>query len=155
MSVAFRRDVDEEQLEPRLELPIPPGPNLVTPRGLAQIEERVDELETALAAGGSEEQVAAIRRELRYWHTRRATAQIAPPADGDEISLGSRVRYRLAGEDQTVEIVGGDEADPHAGRIAFTAPLARALMGAFEGDLVDFAGRKEAIEILSVEAIEP
>jgi transcription elongation GreA/GreB family factor len=155
MSVAFRRDVDEEQLEPRLELPIPPGPNLVTPRGLAQIEERVDELEAALAAGGSEEQVAAIRRELRYWHTRRATAQIAPPADGDEISLGSRVRYRLAGEDQTVEIVGGDEADPHAGRIAFTAPLARALMGAFEGDLVDFAGRKEAIEILSVEAIEP
>jgi transcription elongation GreA/GreB family factor len=155
MSVAFRRDVDEEQLEPRLELPIPPGPNLVTPRGLAQIEERVDELEAALAAGGSEEQVAAIRRELRYWHTRRATAQIAPPADGDEISLGSRVRYRLGGEDQTVEIVGGDEADPHAGRIAFTAPLARALMGAFEGDLVDFAGRKEAIEILSVEAIEP
>lgn len=154
MSVAFRRDVDEEQLEPRPELPIPPGPNLVTPRGLAQIEARVDALEAALAAGGSEDEVAAIRRELRYWHTRRATAQIAPRADGDEISLGSRVRYRLGEEEQTVEIVGGDEADPHAGRIAFTAPLARALIGAFEGDLVDFAGKKEAIEILSIEAIE-
>ena len=41
MSVAFRRDSDEEHLEPKFELPIPPGPNFVTPAGLAQIEERV------------------------------------------------------------------------------------------------------------------
>ena len=33
MSVAFRRESDEEHLEPKFELPIPPGPNLVTPRG--------------------------------------------------------------------------------------------------------------------------
>jgi hypothetical protein len=50
MSVAFRRESDEEHLEPRFELPIPSGPNLVTQRGLQLIRERVDELE-ALAAG--------------------------------------------------------------------------------------------------------
>ena len=37
MSVAFRRESDEEHLEPKFEIPIPPGPNLVTARGLALI----------------------------------------------------------------------------------------------------------------------
>ena len=50
MSVAFRRESDEEHLEPKFELPFPPGPNLVTPRGLALIEARNAELEAAIAA---------------------------------------------------------------------------------------------------------
>src|SRR3546814_13208092 len=33
MSVAFRRESDDEHKEPEFELPIPVGPNLVTPRG--------------------------------------------------------------------------------------------------------------------------
>ena len=33
MSVAFRRESDEEHKEPRFELPIPAGPNLVTEDG--------------------------------------------------------------------------------------------------------------------------
>ena len=41
MSVAFRRNGDEEHLEPKFEVPIPPGPNLVTPAGLALIEARI------------------------------------------------------------------------------------------------------------------
>ncbi len=150
MSVAFRRESDEEHKEPRPELPVPPGPNLVTPRGLALIEARVAALEAALAAGGTDEAVAAVKRDLRYWHIRRATAQLAPPADGEEASFGSRVTYRLNGAVQTADIVGADEAEPAAGRIAFTAPLARALIGAGAGDRVDFGGREEAIEIVSV-----
>ena len=50
MSVAFRRDGDDEHLEPKFELPLPPGPNLVTARGLAQIDGKVDGLEAELAA---------------------------------------------------------------------------------------------------------
>ena len=38
--------------------------------------------------------------------------------------------FRLGGAERRIEIVGHDEADPDAGRIAFTAPLARALIGA-------------------------
>ena len=78
MSVAFRRESDEEHKEPRFELPLPPGPNLVTPRGLALIEAKVAELEAAIAAAAEEAPREALRRELRYWHTRLATAQIAP-----------------------------------------------------------------------------
>ena len=45
MSVAFRRESDDEHLEPKFEIPIPPGPNLVTARGLAMIGQRVSDLE--------------------------------------------------------------------------------------------------------------
>ena len=46
-------------------------------------------------------------------------------------------------------IVGHDEADPAAGRIAFTAPLGRALMGAEVGENVEFQGREDAITVLA------
>jgi transcription elongation GreA/GreB family factor len=151
MSVAFRRESDEEHKEPRPELPIPPGPNLVTPRGLAMIEARVVELEAALAAGGDEAAVAAIKRDLRYWHHRRATAQLAPVPSGEEVAFGTRVSYRMnGGAVVETEIVGADEADPAGGRIAFTAPLARALIGAAPGERVDFGGKAGAVEIVSV-----
>tara|TARA_A100001391_G_scaffold48685_1_gene28950 strand:+ start:14159 stop:14371 length:213 start_codon:yes stop_codon:yes gene_type:complete len=70
MSVAFRREGDDEHLEPKFELPIPPGPNLVTARGLAQIHAKVAELEAALAGLSDETEIAARKRDLRYWHTR-------------------------------------------------------------------------------------
>ena len=49
MSVAFRRESDDEHLEPKFELPIPPGPNLVTPAGRVLIEDRIRTLEASLA----------------------------------------------------------------------------------------------------------
>lgn len=64
MSVAFRRDSDEEHLEPRFELPIPAGPNLVTARGLALIEGAIAELEGKLGVAGDEAAVAAIKGTL-------------------------------------------------------------------------------------------
>ena len=48
-------------------------------------------------------------------------------------------------------IVGGDEADPAQGSIAFSAPLARALMGAEVGESVEYQGREDAIAIVAVE----
>lgn len=151
MSVAFRRESDEEHKEPRFELPIPPGPNLVTPRGRALIDERIAELEAA-QAGADEARREEIARDLRYWQTRRVTAIDAPAPPADEIAFGSRVEFTLNGETRTIEIVGDDEADPAAGKIAFSAPLARALIGAGEGELLAFAGRADAIEVLAVTA---
>ena len=55
MSVAFRRESDEEHLEPKFELPIPPGPNVVTQRGYELIKARTDELEAAVDAADEEE----------------------------------------------------------------------------------------------------
>ncbi|MBA3897850.1 MAG: GreA/GreB family elongation factor [Sphingomonadaceae bacterium] len=143
MSVAFRRESDEEHKEPKFEVPIPPGPNLVTARGLARIAARVEALEAAALDDEG-------KRDLRYWRARLATARIAPLPPGDETGFGSRVAFRIDGEERTVDIVGSDEADPAAGLIAFTAPLARALIGAGPGDRVAFQGAENAIELLAV-----
>lgn len=152
MSVAFRRESDEEHLEPKFELPIPPGPNFVTPIGLAQIEARISELDAAVEAGGTEEAVKALKRDLRYWHQRHSSAQPAPhPAPGTA-GIGSRVTFTLRDKQQTMTITGHDEADPAHGKIAFSSPLARALLGLSAGDFADFAGKEEAIEINEVSA---
>jgi transcription elongation GreA/GreB family factor len=151
MSVAFRRESDEEHREPRFELPIPPGPNLVTDKGLALIVARIAALEAELAVTEQPERIAELRRDLRYWQARQASARPTPSTEGDEAGFGSRVRYRQGGAAVTVEIVGHDEADPAAGRTAFSAPLARALIGAGAGDVIEFAGR--TLEILDVAPI--
>ncbi|WP_395614238.1 GreA/GreB family elongation factor [Allosphingosinicella sp.] len=153
MSVAFRRESDEEHKEPRFELPIPPGPNLVTAAGLKLAESRVAELTAKAAVETEELALADAQRSLRYWRTRLATAELAPPPPADEAAFGSRVTFRLNGADRTVDIVGDDEADPAAGKLAFSAPLARALIGAGQGDFADFGGKADAIEIVSVAAI--
>ena len=153
MSVAFRRESDEEHLEPKFELPIPPGPNLVTERGLELIRARVDEFEAQVAAQDDAEARKPIERDLRYWRTRLATAEIAPTPEPGVAGIGSRVTFRLAGQTRTLTIVGHDEADPDAGLIAFSAPLARALIGLEAGDLADFNGQEDAIELLAIQHV--
>ena len=150
MSVAFRRDGDEEHLEPSFEIPIPSGPNRVTERGLARTRARLDALEAALPGITEEAGRKAALRELRYWHTRAATAELAPVPDGATVEFGCTVTYRLRGKTGAIAIVGDDEADPAAGAIAFSAPLARAMIGAEVGECVDFNGVAEAIEILAI-----
>jgi transcription elongation GreA/GreB family factor len=150
MSVAFRRDGDEEHLEPKFEIPIPAGPNLVTARGLALIGERVAELEAQVAQGGAEEAINAVKRELRYWQTRQITAELAPIPSGATVEFGTTVVFLLNGKQRTLSIVGDDEADPANGFIAFSAPLSRALLGAEKGELLPFGGKDDAIEVLAV-----
>ena len=152
MSVAFRRESDEEHKEPKFELPIPPGANLVTARGLRLIDERVRALESDLAAADTDEPREAVRRDLRYWHTRQTTAILAPTPGDDVVAFGSRVRFRLNGRERQIDIVGSDEAEPVANRIAFTAPLAAALLGAEPGESLDFNGGEGAIEIIATTA---
>lgn len=150
MSVAFRRDSDEEHREPEFELPIPLGPNLVTARGLALIEERLAAVTAAIAASDDVDLLKKLRREQRYWSTRHATAELAPPPEPGVGGIGSHVTVRRNGTEQSFTIVGHDEADPPAGLLAFTAPLARAVMGAQEGERVAVAGVPDAAELLAV-----
>ena len=149
MSVAFRRESDEEHKEPRFELPIPAGPNLVTEGGPALIESRIAALE-AEQAEADDARREEIARTLRYWHTRRVTAIVAPAPPVDEIAFGSRVRVAVDGTERIIRIVGDDEADPSAGLIAFSAPLARALIGAGEGERVAFSGRPDGVEVIEI-----
>lgn len=150
MSVAFRREGDDDHKEPRFELPIPPGPNWVTPRGMALITAKVAALEAQPRGPDTPAAPDPVLRQLRYWRTRLSTAQAAPgPADG-EVGIGSHVDFTLNGKARSITIVGDDEADPDAGLVSFHAPLARALMGGAEGDVLDFGQRAEAIKIFAV-----
>ena len=154
MSVAFRRERDEEHLEPKFELPIPPGPNLVTRRGLSLIEAHVTELETRLANALSEEERKAVLRDARYWRARQASAQLAPAPSGDRVAIGTSVTYLRDGQSFTIEIVGHDESDPDTKRIGFTAPLVRAMLGAEVGDEVDLSD-EQTLTILAIAAAQP
>ena len=150
MSVAFRRESDEEHLEPKFELPIPLGPNRVTPRGLALIDGCVADFESRIASSSDAAEIAALKRDLRYWQTRQITAEVASAPTGDRVEFGSKVTIALNGKTRTFEIVGDDEADPAAGLISFTAPLSRAMLGAEAGEMLAFGGIPDAIAILEI-----
>jgi transcription elongation GreA/GreB family factor len=149
MSVAFRRDSDEEHLEPKFEIPIPPGPNLVTARGLALVRQRVAEIEASLKHLTSETGIKAAKRDLRYWQTREVTAEQV----GKTVEIGTQVSFRLRGKIRSLSIVGDDEADPAEGLVSFSAPLSRALMGAERGDVLEFGGEEDGIKVLGIEVL--
>jgi transcription elongation GreA/GreB family factor len=155
VSRAFVKEDDGGRPEVLPELPVSAAPNLVTARGLRAIEARIAELEAELAAVPDETRTARLRRDLRYWALRHATARPTAPDPADPTAqFGSRVSYR--GEDgaiRTITITGEDEADPAAGRIAYTAPVARALIGATPGTsaTVQLRGQPVELEVLAVD----
>ena len=153
MSVAFRREGDDEHLEPKFEHPIPVGPNLVTARGLQLIKDRVAGLQKDVAALTDEVALKIAKRDLRYWNTRQSTAELPPVPSGDKVEFGTRVTFLLNGNEKILSLVGDDEADPASAMVSFSAPISRALMGLEPGDYGDFAGQEDAIEILTIEVV--
>jgi len=142
-------------LEPRFELPIPAGPNLVTVRGLEQIEATIRSLQNDRAISIEDTAIAAIKRDLRYWQARQITAQVPPLADGSTVEFGVTVHLLLHGQSKSFQLVGDDEADPASGMVSFKSPLSRAILGAAVGDVLSFGDREEAIEIVAIEAPSP
>lgn len=151
MSVAFRRESDEEHLEPKFELPVLAGPNWVTERGLALIEQEVTRLQAQLASETEDAATAAIKRDLRYWLSRRTTAEVQGTPSGETVEFGVIAHLLLNGRRKSFGIVGDDEAHPASGTISFKAPLAKAILGAEVGDILPFGDSEEAIEILAIE----
>ena len=84
---------------------------------------------------------------------RRTTAHLVePPADAKQVAFATRVTIRRAdGRTTAYSIVGEDEADLKHGLIAYSVPLARALLGSAVGDVVDIPGGEA--EIVAVEPI--
>ena len=54
------------------------------------------------------------------------------------------------GTRQRISIVGVDEADPAAGRVAFVSPIARALIGARVGDEVSFGAGGARLRVVAI-----
>jgi len=92
-----------------------------------------------------------LQRDLRYWQARHATAQLAAAASGEVVALGTIVTIEQDGKARTLAIVGHDESEPAAGRIAFTAPLAKALIGSEVADQVEAPGPGGEITIVAIE----
>ena len=148
MSKAF---TDEEAADLPLVVParapLPEGvANYVTPRGLALLHDELSALtaERAVAEGLAEGRergpaLAALAQRRAALEARIASALvIGPPAaaERDVVRFGARVRLETADGERSYRIVGVDEADASQDRIAFVAPLARALMGRGVGDEV-------------------
>ena len=154
MSRAFVKEPEgAEAFEDLPDRPVSPHPNFVTAEGLARIERELERLHADYAAAQAASDralLARTARDLRYWTSRRATAQlIAPRARAADVQFGSTVALaRDDGRRQTFRIVGEDEADPARGTLSHVAPLARALLGKSVGDIVK-AGQSEA-EIVEV-----
>jgi len=152
-------------------------PRFITPEGLKRIRDEYDSLfaverpkivETvawAASLGDRSENADYLygKRRLREIDRRLAhlarimkAAKIVDPAAQaarDEVRFGATVE--LADEDdnrRTLTIVGDAEADASAGRIGWSAPLARALVGARIGDerTVRLPSGEKRYEILAI-----
>ncbi len=159
MSVAFTREEDVEAAAAHLpDRPISAHPNLVTPEGLAALDEALAKARathTAAQAGGGvladRSAMAQATRDLRYYASRRASAQLIESAGRNDIlRFGGRVTFeREDGRRQTFRIVGEDEADAAKGSVSHVSPLAHALLGKAVGETALLAGRE--IEIVGLD----
>ena len=148
------------------DLPLSPGPNFVTPRGLAALQSRLATRQTDLATLRARTErldklpEAAAERDIRWLEARLKAAVVIDPTFHDltEVAFGLAVTV-LDGEGHqtTYEIVGEDEADAPRGRIAPQSPLARALLGARVGDTVIWRRPSGAtdLEILAIAHADP
>lgn len=140
MSRAFVKEDDQTGTAPLPDRPISPQRNLVTPRGLRLIERRIAQYQGELArasVAADREAIGRASRELRYWSARLTSAEVVEAGpDTGRVAFGALVTVRREdGTEMRFRIVGEDEADPAAGRLAWTAPVARALLGGEPGDL--------------------
>jgi len=154
MSRAFVKEPDgAEAFEELPDRPISEHPNLVTPQGLAQIEDnltRLHEQHAQAQSAGDRAALASVGRDLRYWTARRSTAQVMPaPEDTEKAQFGSTVTIvRDDGRRQTFRIVGEDEAEPAQGTLSYASPVARGLLNKAVGDVITAgSGEAEVVEI--------
>jgi transcription elongation factor GreB len=134
-------------------------PNYVTRRGLALLRDERAALEASRPsadepAGASA--LAAYNARLGALEARIATAVTVDSAaiPHDEVRFSAVVTLRSsAGVERRYRIVGVDEADAQAGRIAFVAPLARELIGKRAGDSVSLRqhGAETEYEIVAID----
>jgi len=165
MSRAFVKDdaANEQVLvPPRAHLP-PGTTNFVTSRGLALLNAELEDLKSqqkVLESGFEEATVraprlASLAEQIEALEDRIRTAKPIRPVDvpQDEVAFGATVTVNIAGQERRFTLVGVDEASAQEGRVAFTAPIAQALMGHRVGDTVKLqtARDRQALKILAIE----
>lgn len=149
----------------------------ITPEGMARIRAEYDELfgierpkivdvvSWAASLGDRSEnadylygkkRLREIDRRLAYLAKVMKAAKVVDPCrqlSRDQVRFGATIE--LADEDdnrRTLTIVGDDESDATAGRIGWSAPLARAFIGARVGDerIVRLPSGEKSYEVLEI-----
>ena len=178
MSKAFVKETDDEPDLPDDAPQLPSGlKNYMTPEGHLQMQEELRRLlreerpktveVVAWAAGNGDrsengdylygkKRLREIDRRIRFLSKRLETAVVVDPAaqkNREQVFFGATVTYaNQAGMENTLTIVGIDEADLDRGRISWISPVARALLKSQEGDLVELRtpSGSERIEVLEI-----
>jgi len=158
--------------------PIPPGTrNYITPPGYQRLRDEllalmdverpkvVEAVHWAAKNGDRSEngdylygkkRLREIDRRIRFLTKRLEIAEVTDPAvhhGRDQIFFGATVRYEDdTGAQETVRIVGIDEAESAKGEVSWIAPIARALLKAQTGDVVKLVtpGGAREIEVLEI-----
>ncbi|OLF52080.1 GreA/GreB family elongation factor [Pseudomonas chlororaphis] len=163
MSRAF---VNEDQAAAQADLPVErqvsTQPNYVTPQGLSELQARVAHLQarhnqqSAQGEQADKQLLADIERDLRYFNQRLQSAQVVAQATSrSKVQIGSRVVFADEhGTEQSVQLVGEDQADVAKGLINWGSPLGRALLGAQLGDEVLWQ-RPAGDQLIEVIRIDP
>jgi transcription elongation factor GreB len=181
MSKAFVNEnaAEADAAEPADDMPaIPAGvKNYMTPRGHRQLqdelrlllrEERPKVVETVAWAAGNgdrsengdyiygKRRLREIDRRIRFLTKRLEHAEVVDPrrqTRRDQVFFGATVTYAGGrGSATTVTIVGVDEADLARGEVSWLSPIARALLKAHEGDVVELHAPSgiELIEVIEI-----
>lgn len=151
-------DVPERQISAEI--------NYVTTNGYRLLEQQANALEkqrNALTAKKDDQQalqqLAVINRDLRYVAARLESAQVIKPSiikpdATSPVLFGAAVIVEDEnGAKHSYQIVGEDEADIKVGKVSWTSPLAKALIGQKIGETVVWkrpAGNT-ALEIIDIE----
>ena len=164
MSKAFTKESDaaeEDDDQPQLP-PIPAGgKNYITPQGYAHMraellalidDERPKVVEAVFWAASNgdrsengdylygKKRLREIDRRIHFLTKRLEIVEVVDPRvhhGRDQVFFGATVTYvQDDGIEQTVTIVGVDEADSSQGRVSWISPIARALLKAREGSEV-------------------
>src|ERR1700756_690155 len=178
MSKAFVKESDDKADLPD-ELPaVPLGvKNYMTPRGHRHMQDELRQLlrverpkmvETVAWAAGNgdrsengdyiygKRRLREIDRRIRFLSKRLEHAEVVDPNQQKKLDqgfFGATVTYATGrGTEKTVTIVGVDEADLDRGQVSWLSPIAKALMKAHEGDIVELHAPAgiEQIEVLAI-----
>ncbi len=152
-------------------------PRFITPDGFARIRAEYEELFGSerpklvevigwAAANGDRSEngdyiygrkrLREIDRRLSHLSRIMKAAKIVDPstqATRDQVRFGAIVELADEGDNRrTVTIVGDDESDAAAGRIGWSAPLSRALIGARVGDarVVRIPAGEKSYEVMTI-----
>lgn len=180
MSKAFTREPDGDEPVDTHEVAtaLPRGAkNYMTPGGFRRLQNELNHLvkverpkvvETVSWAAGNgdrsengdyifgKKRLGEIDRRTRFLRKRLEIAVVVDPADQrnrDQVFFGARVTYADSHDiERTVRIVGTDEARIDHGEVSWVSPIARALMRAREGDVVDLRSPAgwEKIEVIGI-----